>query len=136
MANVTYNALRELVAGHTANTQYSLDFPIRTVRRTKTPQGLTQTSNGGQVKRWHSRTDLEWDVTPVFRRASGTPSEIQKFREFLASVEAGELFTFDLMGSAVSPDSPVNAVLVGGWSENPISAGQLWNLQFKVRVVP
>jgi len=48
--------------------------------------------------------------------------EEAKIREFLASVENGELFTFDRYGSIAVPDNPVSCLMVSkAFSEAELS---------------
>jgi hypothetical protein len=69
-----------------------------------------------------------------------TEALMRQYREFLASVSAGELFIFDRYGTIASPVEPKNAQLSSDdYKEERIAgtgASGLYKLSFKVRLLP
>lgn len=96
MAAVTYNAKRSIIAGHTAQTQYTLNLRI-------VEAGLSFSRKvGAEIQRTLSdKTETlyyygknGWNVTALVMNST----ELAAIQEFLHSVEAQESFTFSPYG--------------------------------------
>lgn len=105
MTAVTYTARRSIIAGHTINVAYSLDLNVVDLPIDREPSVSVQRSLDGQQEtiRFHA---VEFYNVVL---AVHTASQIAAIKEFLDSVEAKELFTFDPYGTANVPAAPLTA---------------------------
>lgn len=91
MQHVIYEARRSLAAGHTAGTSYTLDLRLRDKDRKRDVERKTHTAIGGAVYSTYYRGDTVWSL--VTMPLAG--DDAKQMREFLDSVEDGQLFSFD-----------------------------------------
>jgi len=107
MATITYTAARRLASGHTAGTNYTLEFDLSAYD----PQiGVTRNENtslGGLRETILLRQTDTYSMTATAIPEADKPL----WEEFFASVSAGELFQFDPWGTIASPDNPVNVIM-------------------------
>lgn len=130
MPSVNYQALRSIMSGHTKYTLYDLDFTAQTLSEAH-PRTITQnTSLGGLVETVFHRADVRWSIvsTPILE----TGTDWEQWMEFLASVQAGEEFTFDAYGTAASPDNAITVVLIGSATYQRVGASRYVNIAFRV----
>lgn len=132
MANVTYTALRTIASGHTANTEYSLDFEPSKLDRSRMMDIKRKQSIDGTIETLRYSGLVYWDITAN----ELDTTNLGYFREFLDSVEAGETFVFDAYGTDASPDNPINCKLDSHrYRESRIGTVHLYRITFKVRVL-
>ncbi len=132
MSSVTYTATRSVVASHTAGNNYALDFSAGKLDRKSKTARKTHTSRGGQSETLRYRQTITWDITTT--RISG--ANMPLLREFLDSVDGGEVFTFDPYGTAAAPDNPVNCKLdSNGYSETRHGGTDSFRVSFRVREI-
>lgn len=132
MTAVTYTAKRSIASDHIAGASYGLDFNAGQLDRGTTTRRRRATSLSGASETLIYRQDVVWTVTTT--RLS--ESAIVYMREFLDSVAAGEVFTFDPYGSTSAPDAPVTAVLESdGYKEARHATTRTYRVTFKVRII-
>lgn len=91
MQHVIYEARRSLAAGHAAGTSYTLDLRLRDKDRKRDVERKTHIAIGGAVYSTYYRGDTVWSLVT----APLAGDDADQMREFLDSVEDGQLFTFD-----------------------------------------
>lgn len=101
MANFVYTATEELIGGRSVGDTVTFDIGVTEAERSRAVEKTVQRSLGGAMEVLWQRADKTWNVT--LEPVSGVQLDI--VREFMASTEAGEVFTMDLYGSASSPKS-------------------------------
>jgi hypothetical protein len=123
------------------NQSYSLEFYSERVDRSvKVKRSAAQPMGGGAPEVLTYRRETFVDVTVLGPLgALLTETQILQWREFLASVEGGETFTFDRYGTVAAPVEPKSAMLEStDYSEERIAgAGNagLYKLSFQVRLL-
>lgn len=129
---VTYTAVRSLIGGHSAATDYSLTFKASASERMAKTTRNSQTSLGGQTESLRVRQDVMWEIeTNVVLEA-----DIPNWREFLDSVDNCETFTLDLTGTVAVPVDPVSVEMVeDSYSEQRLGLTDNVKIRFKVRVL-
>lgn len=96
MAVITYTAKRSLVAGHTAGEEYSINIPLtQWDRSTRRVMDTSRALSGMGYTRLH-RVDEFYSVATI---PINSETQIQRMREFLASVSGGEGFSIDPYGT-------------------------------------
>jgi hypothetical protein len=123
------------------NQTYDLEFYSERVNRSvNVKRSVQQPMGGGAPEVLLYRRETFIDVTvlgPI--GALLTEVQILQWREFLASVEGGEAFTFDRYGTIAVPIEPKSAILeTPDYSEERIAgAGNagLYKLSIKVRLL-
>lgn len=87
--------------------QYSIDFTPRRLERRVNVKRKRNISIGGSVETILQRREVFWELN------SGRllEADLPQWREFLASVEVGESFTFDPYGTLAAPDAPFACLL-------------------------
>lgn len=110
MSIFTYTARRELSPGTSDLESVTRDFRLLSRRLTRRVQVRQNTSLSGSVESILLRSEKHYSC----QSQSIEPRSLDEARmlEFLASVENGELFTFDRYGSVAAPDSPVSCLMV------------------------
>lgn len=105
MTAVTYTARRELIGGHVAESVYSMN--LRALegypRRSRKVVADSAESLAGYVETLRHNARYRWEVQVL----TTTLAERLQMREFLASTEGRETFTFDEFGSVASPGTTV-----------------------------
>lgn len=109
MTVITYTAKRRLIPSHTANTLYTIEPSLMAINEMARIKRHSLTSIGGVRKTVHWHTENRWDITTD----ELSNDDVQLWREFYASVESGEAFTFDPYGTPDVPGNPFSAVLIG-----------------------
>lgn len=101
MQAVRYEARRSLVSGHTEGGLYTLNLSLTDCDRKRDTERKQQSSLSGKVYTTYHRGDTVWtcETAPVRGAAR------DQMREFLDSVEDGQVFSFDpYHWGGVSPD--------------------------------
>lgn len=113
---------------------YSIEFKAEQVdRKVKFKRNEQRPIGGGAAEVLFQYSDAVVDVmTEIFSEASQVP----QFREFLASVAAGEIFTFDRYGTIASPVDPRQAQLESvGYDEQRSMSTMQQRIPFSVRLL-
>ncbi len=132
MPFITYTALRSLKTGHTASVAYTINFDAQALNKShKTIKTRTQ-SLGGNTETIRVRRDTFWNIKTDLL----AESELDDWREFLASTDAGETFTFDAYGTAASPDDPISVEREDeDDAEERVGETMYYTVSFKVRAL-
>lgn len=111
---------------------YNLESGMQQLTRDARTIRKEQESLGGSVETLLQRRIVAWNVkTDILEE-----SALAQWREFHASVESGETFTFDPYGSAASPDKPVSCIMDSdSYTESRLGASKLYEISFRVRVL-
>lgn len=130
MPSVTYTALRSLKAGHSASVAYTIDFDAQALSKSYKTEKKSVRSLGGNTETMRIRRDAFWDV----RTDLLTDAELDDWREFLASTDANETFTFDAYGTSTSPDNAISVEREDdSESEERVGDSMYYTVSFKVR---
>ena len=116
------------------NQQYNIDnFLVEQANRNvKIIKNVQRALGGGQPEVLTHRRDVMIDVTTGLI----LETNIKQWREFLASVEGGELFTFDRYGTIAVPVEPLQVYLADdGYTETRDSNLMRYRISFTVGLV-
>ena len=128
MPTFTYTALRNLKAGHSASTEYTITSALMTADDDQPEPDKAETvSIGGNVKTIFRRIDQFLDVTTdyVNRDGTGTP-DYEDWEEFFHSVAGGESFVYN-------NGSDRTAIMASKPARN--REGIFWNYRFRIRFI-
>jgi len=89
--SVTYIARRSLVSGHTEGGAYSINLEVSQKDRTRKVVAFDAVAIGGATWTTYHRGENRWRI----ETAPLQGADADNVREFLDSVEDGQLFTFD-----------------------------------------
>jgi len=131
MAAINYEALRSLISGHVVNVNYDIDVVLELADRSVKPKSKTHVSIGGQQETVIQRIDIFHQMTI----GSITNESIDLIREFADSVQGGEVFVLDVMGSVAVPNNPMAVIASPGYVESRVNGSNLWRISMKVREV-
>lgn len=137
MTAVTYTAKRSLIPGHSANTSYSMDLLVVALPTSRQVSNERQEAIDGTRETIRLYVCEIWDITLAI--AYGTRAA--QIKEFLDSVEDGEVFTFDPYGTANTPNNPLSAEIESkGYNRGREPRGQGgatdgFRFSFQVRVM-
>jgi hypothetical protein len=112
----------------------TLEFKVEQVdRKVKVKRSEQQPSGGGAPEVMLERQEVTVDVlTEILSEASQVP----QFREFFASVSAGELFTFDPYGTIAVPVDPRQAMLASAdYDEQRVMTTMQQRIPFTARLL-
>jgi hypothetical protein len=110
---------------------YNLESSFeRGERGVKFERSRQQPIGGGAPEVLLHRTE----VTHKFLTDILTEGELAQWREFLASVAAGEIFTIDRYGTIASPVEPKQAMLDDDSYDEQRLGGQLYRIGFSARI--
>jgi len=135
MAYVNYTATRKIIGGHSPSVAYDIDFDASSIDRSTKVNNKSNFALNGNRETLLWNQDVIWNVTATFILQANLPL----WREFLASVSAGETFTFDPYGTAASPSSDVISGTLESTSSSEQRLGNTvshYDIGFKVRVNP
>lgn len=129
MPVITYTAKRELLATHTAGTEYSLEFGITQLERSAKTQKSERRSQGGLTESLRFYHDRMWNVTTLYL----DDADLEQWREWWHSVDNSEPFTFDPRGTIAVPVDPKTVIAMGDtYAERLINLNRA-QISFKVR---
>ena len=112
---------------------YNLEIGVERIDRSiKVDRSMQQPLGGGAPEvLFHSRVELVGVRTDFI-----TEAQIKQWREFLASVEGGETFTFDRYGTVAAPVDPRTAMLESAdYSEDRLRGKMTYQLSLKIRIL-
>lgn len=112
---------------------YSIEFTPRALERSGRIDRSRRTSLAGNRETLLNRIETFWNVN------SGRllESQIPQWREFLASVAAGETFSFDPYGTIAMPDNPLSVDLEDDdHTESRLGKTRRYIVALKLRVLP
>lgn len=114
------------------NESYQIEAGLEVAdRRVKTVRSLKQPIGGGAPEVLLHRREVYLDV----RTTSLEEAVMPQWREFLASVEGGELFTFDRYGTIAAPVEPKSVMLVSDDYREAREFMFRYRLSFQVRLL-
>lgn len=115
MAYVEYTASREVMAGHSAETDYHIDFSPRSLNYALEGNKVTLRSLNGTSVTTEFSAKHSWEISsqPELRGSSA----YNQWLEFLNSVRVGESFYFDPYGTYASPATIYTVVMEGYWTQ-------------------
>lgn len=106
--SVTYTARRSLTSGHTAGSLYGLDLTVAEKNRGRKVERATSRSLNGTIFTNYHHGATTWNITTTPLTATAADA----LREFLDSVEDGQVFGFDPHNwTGVSPSTSVEVVM-------------------------
>lgn len=113
---------------------YNLEFKAEQVdRKVKFKRNEQRPIGGGAAEVLFQYSDPTVDVLTEILSES---SQVPQFREFLASVAAGEVFTFDRYGTIAAPVDPRQAQLESvGYDEKRVMTTMQQRIPFTVRLL-
>ena len=114
------------------NQSYSLEIGATGDRNAKVTRNVQQPMGGGAPEVLLHRRETLIQITTGYI----SEAQIAQWREFLASVEGGETFTLDLLGTVAAPDDPVSAMLASEeYTEMRVGDSSSYQLSFSVRLL-
>ena len=132
--NINYQAKREIIATHTVDLFYDIDFDPQDYPRTLKSEGQENRSIGGNFQFTHWRDDVIWTITiPRVDRYNDLP----EWREFLSSTSRRETFSLDPDGTSGSPSTagPRDCVRPDGDYQERTVGPRLVEITFRAREV-
>ena len=110
MSMFSYTATRELSPGTTALDVVDRDFRVVSRQRKREAKRKQNTALGGATETLLFRSEISYRLkTELIEPESQLEKQIV---EFLASVEGGEQFNFDRLGTVAVPVNSVSCVMV------------------------
>jgi len=129
MTTITYTAKRDIASGHTAGTNYTIEFGAEKLARSQKVIRHQNASLGQLRETVYLGRDQYWDVTTDFIDESDLPF----WREWFASVAGGELFAFDAYGTIAVPDNQENVLLdTETYRESRVGMLRTYRIDFRV----
>jgi hypothetical protein len=119
--NVLYTAARSVISGHTAGNSYTLDLALREKDRKRRVKKDIAESLDGHVFTTYHHGRVSWSI----KSRPLTLTETLAWREWLDSVEDGQLFSFDPdFAAGASPHHYRGVILEGSqYSEQRVESG-------------
>jgi hypothetical protein len=117
---------------------YDLEFYSERVDRSvSVKRNQHQPMGGGRPEVLLMRRETYFDVTVIGPLGEPlTEAQMPQWREFLASVEGGEIFTFDRYGTVAEPVEPKAVMLASeDYTEDRVAQMRRYRLSFRVRVL-
>lgn len=101
MPTITYTAVdrSELLGGHSAGSDYTLEFELEAYPRSREARGTLEETNEGTPEGYLSAVILSWSLTTDLVLEANIPA----WEEFFSSVMNAESFSFDPTGSVATP---------------------------------
>lgn len=131
-----YNAEKDLFKANAKYTQvgtaYDLDLSLTAANRSESVESSNTVSLNGNQETTFIRRDVSYSLNINRVYASTLPA----VRNFLHSVEAGQIFELDRYGSASVPDDPVNVIAQPGFTEQRNGVDDYYTITMNVREVP
>ena len=107
MSVIEYTAKRGLVAGHTVDTVYKIEFGIATHNERMNIVNTKHKALDGTTETTLHRIEDSINISTGFL----TEALNAEITEFLKSCAAGETFTFDRFGTTATPSDPITCEL-------------------------
>lgn len=130
MTVITYTAVDrgDLVAGHSALTEYSFELPLLSFNSTANRSQTTVTALSGKTFTTLKHIKKTYSIQTRPTKDEALAAQV---REFLSSVAAGEEFSLDPFGKLLQADEPLTCKLSGNYSQT-ISQGKYFSYSFGV----
>jgi len=129
MTTITYTAKRDLAGGHTAGTNYNLEFGAEKLARSQKIIRKQNASLGLLRETIYYGKNQFWDVTTDYIDESDLPF----WREWFASVAGGEVFQFDAYGTIAVPDNQITVLLdTETYRESRVGTLRTYKIDFRV----
>jgi len=130
-----YDSEREMFKKNSVFTisgdEYSLDIGIDKDERTELVKSKAPVSIGGSQETVLQRVDVFHEIN-----INNVPkNSLPIYRNWLQSVNSGEVFTIDMDGTIALPEDPVSVISDGGHSENRVGTLDLYNIPVKLREI-
>lgn len=131
MSIFTYTARRELAPGTSDLQSVTRDFRLLSFPLNRRTQVRQNTSLSGSVESILLRSEKHFSC----QSESIDPRSLieAQMLEFLASVENGEIFTFDRYGTIAVPDNPVSCLMVSKTFPEAEQAKKFHKYRFVIR---
>jgi len=111
---------------------YNIEISVMGDRKVKVIRDAQQPMGGGAPEVLLHRRETLIQITTGYI----SEAQIAQWREFLASVEGGETFTLDLLGTVAAPDDPVSAMLASEeYTETRVGDSSSYQISFSVRLL-
>ena len=110
MSVFTYTVNREPAPGSVLLSSATREFRLLSARPIRRPINKQNVSLAGNVESLLFRSEKHFSCQSELIEPEGLVDA--HMIEFLASVENGETFTFDRLGTVAQPDNPVTCVMV------------------------
>jgi len=111
---------------------YSIEIGTSGDRSVKVTRNVQQPLGGGAPEVLLHRRESTVMVTTGYI----SEAQIKQWREFLASAEGGETFTYDRLGTVAAPDNPVQAALESeSYTEMRVGDSSSYQLSFPIRLL-
>lgn len=134
MSAIQYTAIDrgDLVSGHTENTVYTFDVPLKSFNRSIKRKQNTATSLSGRrlTTLHHIKNTYKLQTAPV-----NDSAVLASMREFMTSVMAGEQFSIDVYGSVAVPNSFSEFVLISDVSETLVDIAGFYSYSMTVEAI-
>jgi hypothetical protein len=125
MAFVRYIAKRSLSSGHSADTEYTIEFNVRQSVRSRSPTRSEQRAmNGAKEVIYYSAEEVYQVETTLQDEA-----DLDLWREFLDSVEDGQEFGYDDAGTVSTPVNELQGTIQGRGRETRVEPSY-WRFGF------
>jgi len=110
---------------------YTLDSGVSELTPDDVPDTDTRISLSGIETTLLHRIDEYWNIQTI----AVPETDRLQWKEFIASVAAGESFTFDAFGTSVTPDDPINCKIIGKGIMNRLQNSDYFQIGFRVKKV-
>lgn len=133
MTAILYTAVDRgtLASGHTDGTAYELETSSHKLDLVRTEEGSESVAQDGTTEKTLDRIQRGWNVLTDFIDEADRPS----WDEFIDSVAAAEVFTFDAYGTIASADNAQTVIMDGEPKWSRVGASKVYQLSFRVRVL-
>lgn len=130
MAAFSYVAKREIISGHTLDVVYDYDYSLLTLDRSVKKKVETSTAlDGSQETIIYNRVVI-YSASFRFNAA-----DILQAREFMASIDGGEAFIFDELGTVAVPVNGINCRIEGVSRERRVQKLTKFDVFLNFRVI-
>jgi len=136
MGVISYTAQRDVASDHVAGTDYDLEIYFSNWQPRQKVEKTRHVALSGRSETYRQRTDKFIDITlDRAERYAVSPSQLDYIREFISSVDGGEPFSIDMLGSIAAPDTPgLYEMITDSFTEAPVGANYV-EISFSVRAI-
>lgn len=119
MQAVQYEARRSLVSGHTAGGLYILNLRVTSCDRKRDVERTQKRAMSGKTFTMYTRGDVVWSCETIPLKGA----DADEMREFLDSVEDGQVFQFDPLNWGGASPGAFRSVVISsdGYTENRVT---------------
>ena len=130
MTAFSYSAKRNLIAGHSADTIYDLDYLLLSLERRPNTKKSTKRTFDGTIE-----TILHYHKEVITVSTRVDAAGVLQFREFMGSIAGGEAFIFDEFGTVAAPVDAVNCRVSGMHKERRLQKLAKFDCSFSFEVI-